>query len=120
MKTAQEIQLAHDQIVGVLLGEVPLPIGHGDEMALNLMASVLCWVLDHDHNQAFAQNLQSLRNDIEAAGFVIRKEGSQTCRECGCTDERACEGGCSWVEEDLCSACADKALVVPEQRIIVP
>lgn len=27
------------------------------------------------------------------------------CRECGCTDEYGCDGGCSWVEADLCSAC---------------
>lgn len=32
------------------------------------------------------------------------------CRVCGCTDEHACEGGCSWVpdpacEGDLCSRC---------------
>lgn len=29
----------------------------------------------------------------------------QRCRVCGCTDARACPGGCSWVELDLCSAC---------------
>lgn len=29
-----------------------------------------------------------------------------TCRVCGCTDAKACEGGCYWVEADLCSACA--------------
>lgn len=29
----------------------------------------------------------------------------RACRMCGCTDMRACAGGCSWVEEDLCSAC---------------
>ena len=29
-----------------------------------------------------------------------------SCRICGCTDEVACEGGCSWVEDDLCSECA--------------
>jgi hypothetical protein len=29
-----------------------------------------------------------------------------SCRICGCTEENACEGGCSWVEADLCSACA--------------
>lgn len=34
-----------------------------------------------------------------------------TCRVCGCTDDRACAGGCVWVEDpeelgDLCSACA--------------
>lgn len=27
------------------------------------------------------------------------------CRVCGCTDIQACEGGCWWVEPDLCSAC---------------
>ena len=35
-----------------------------------------------------------------------------TCRVCGCTDDEACEGGCSWVEDpegigELCSTCAD-------------
>ncbi len=29
------------------------------------------------------------------------------CRVCGCTDERACPVGCHWVEDDLCSVCAD-------------
>lgn len=28
------------------------------------------------------------------------------CRRCGCTDARACPGGCSWVEKNLCSRCA--------------
>lgn len=27
------------------------------------------------------------------------------CRVCGCTDDRACPGGCWWVEPDLCSQC---------------
>jgi len=33
------------------------------------------------------------------------------CRVCGCTDEDACAtltGPCSWVEQDLCSACVDR------------
>lgn len=30
------------------------------------------------------------------------------CRECGCTDDHACPGGCFWVEKDLCSACVDE------------
>lgn len=29
------------------------------------------------------------------------------CRVCGCTDSSACEGGCYWVEENLCSECAE-------------
>lgn len=31
----------------------------------------------------------------------------QTCRVCGCTDDVACEGGCWWVEADLCSQCQE-------------
>lgn len=31
--------------------------------------------------------------------------GLSVCRECGCTDISACDVGCFWVEEDLCSAC---------------
>ncbi len=30
----------------------------------------------------------------------------QKCRICGCTWQRACPGGCSWIEPDLCSRCA--------------
>lgn len=29
------------------------------------------------------------------------------CRVCGCTDDRACPGGCRWVDLDLCSRCAE-------------
>jgi len=36
-------------------------------------------------------------------------EQVRACRVCGCTDDRACEGGCWWVEDpaggDLCSRC---------------
>jgi hypothetical protein len=38
------------------------------------------------------------------------------CRVCGCTDERSCEGSCSWVDDqDICSRCmgALAATVVP-------
>lgn len=32
----------------------------------------------------------------------------QSCRVCGCSWDNACEGGCYWVENDLCSSCAEK------------
>lgn len=32
--------------------------------------------------------------------------GVRACRDCGCTDAHACAGDCSWVDDDLCSACA--------------
>lgn len=36
----------------------------------------------------------------------ITRPDERRCRTCGCTDERACLPSCSWVAEDLCSACA--------------
>lgn len=27
------------------------------------------------------------------------------CTSCGCTEDRACPGGCVWVKQGLCSAC---------------
>jgi hypothetical protein len=31
------------------------------------------------------------------------------CRACGCSEQDACDEGCSWAEEDLCSACVGRA-----------
>lgn len=31
------------------------------------------------------------------------------CRYCGCTDDRACDGGCWWIADDVCSSCGDAA-----------
>lgn len=40
--------------------------------------------------------------------FATWVHPEQTCRVCGCTWNRACPGGCCWVEDDLCSACVGK------------
>ncbi len=32
----------------------------------------------------------------------------QQCMFCGCTDDHACPGGCSWVELNVCSRCKDR------------
>lgn len=29
------------------------------------------------------------------------------CVYCSCSDEKACEGGCTWVEPGVCSACVE-------------
>jgi hypothetical protein len=38
-------------------------------------------------------------------------EDDGACRVCGCTEDNACEGGCTWVESDLCSSCVGKEAV---------
>lgn len=40
--------------------------------------------------------------------FMERASTEQVCRVCGCTWENACPGGCYWIEQDLCSECAEK------------
>lgn len=58
-------------------------------------------------------------NDVRCCDDCIRAEqdeecehgecpklnGEPVCRVCGCSDEDGCEGGCRWVENDLCSSC---------------
>lgn len=34
-----------------------------------------------------------------------------TCRQCGCDEENACEGGCFWVVDEVCSACWLRVLI---------
>lgn len=39
--------------------------------------------------------------------FRERVESEPVCRVCGCTQNNACPGGCYWIEEYLCSRCAE-------------
>ena len=52
-----------------------------------------------------------LRNDLDSLPPLpdLRVFGIQQCVGCGCTDNNGCDGGCRWVAEDLCSACAGGA-----------
>lgn len=36
----------------------------------------------------------------------VNDDGDVVCRGCGCSEFDPCTSGCSWVEADLCSACA--------------
>jgi hypothetical protein len=44
---------------------------------------------------------------------VDRRSAAIVCVGCGCTDDAACDGGCSWVKVDdelragICSACVE-------------
>jgi hypothetical protein len=47
------------------------------------------------------------------------KTVSGICRLCGCTDERACPGGCHWVnrEHTLCSDCITSDRLVAKAQV---
>lgn len=46
---------------------------------------------------------------LEKEGALVHMPG--ICADCGCTDEFACDGGCSWLDRGhtLCSSCAPPA-----------
>jgi hypothetical protein len=50
--------------------------------------------------------MSDLAGDFEREKTKTRRTPRRRCRICGCTDTRACPGGCFWVEPDLCSSCA--------------
>lgn len=56
-----------------------------------------------------AEVLQAAGLDPEICVWVMAPMifGFPVCRQCGCTDWTACEVGCFWVEDDLCSACME-------------
>lgn len=41
------------------------------------------------------------------------RQNVRACSACGCTDDRACPGGCFWIGPALCSACGKPAKKFP-------
>ena len=58
--------------------------------------------------QDLLDRVTAMAQDLARAGVSVELEVIRTCRSCGCTDDRACFLGCSWISEteDLCSSCA--------------
>lgn len=52
--------MAHDRIVAGLLDQVPFFPDPKVKESYHIAADVLCWVLEHDHNPAFWENLKRL------------------------------------------------------------
>ena len=52
------------------------------------------------------------RPAVVSATFARVVPSPGTCMVCGCTDDRACPGGCSWVDErqTICSACTESLI----------
>lgn len=42
--------------------------------------------------------------ELEEQGNIF-DEDTRKCRICGCTQYNACDGGCYWITDDLCSQC---------------
>lgn len=55
---------------------------------------------------------------VETRRELVQAFDARVCRVCGCNDGRACAGGCTWVEPDLCSACVDPRPRGPLVRLL--
>ena len=80
------------------------PVPHGIQVYCEPRLVAAIYVAEH-YEASPAADPEPVITVGGKALFVV-KLPAQTCRKCRCTDDRACPGGCFWVEEDLCSACA--------------
>ncbi len=70
LRSFEEIQRAHDRLHAIVNGEIPSPFN--EEAAVIVVASldVLCWVLHHDHNTTFADNMLEIDEMLARNGIV--------------------------------------------------
>jgi hypothetical protein len=73
MKTQAEIQKAHDQLIAIILGEVPNPFPAGTKPFMQANCDVLCWLLGCEHNKTFADNLAKAEAHLTALGYVLER-----------------------------------------------
>ena len=71
IRDPNEIQRAHDLLIGILLGETPYHLTKEAKGRYSMMACVLCWVLQHDHNPRFAELLKEVEAAIKEAGLEL-------------------------------------------------
>jgi hypothetical protein len=107
---------AIQEIIAELMeGKVELKL-HRAEMPADIPAETFASVTDAVMKALQQAGLKPelLADDDGIADFYIRPLGvvgamssssPRSCAVCGCTDDRACEGGCHWVGPNLCSAC---------------
>jgi hypothetical protein len=71
MRSLRDVHLAHD-----LLNDLMLLTGPCEDLEpIGVMGSVLCWVLDHEHNRFFARFLEEAREQLELALAARRANG---------------------------------------------
>lgn len=73
MRDREEIQRAHDLLVGIILGDAPMPLSDEERKIVSANVDVLCWVLEHDHNRTFATNLELAQEQTRAAGWELKR-----------------------------------------------
>jgi ParB/RepB/Spo0J family partition protein len=94
---------ALDERLGKLKGGELLAL-----LAVSQVAGMFYNIAEQIKNKAYVERFEAMGVNIEDVTIIAERSKESTCRKCGCTDSRACEGGCTWTDPDLCSACAAK------------
>lgn len=77
MRSQEEIQRAHDALVGVINREVPAEMKDRDtQLALHAATDTLCWVLQDGCESDFEANLAKLEKEIAARGFRLERRAN--------------------------------------------
>jgi hypothetical protein len=71
LRELDEIQLAHDILTTVCLGDPYFHYSPGEIQSLSRMADVLCWALRHDHNKRFQAILDSINKRAAQLGYKL-------------------------------------------------
>lgn len=71
MKGEDEVQRAHDILIGLISGAVKVGASEKFINDAAIACDVLCWILEHKHNNEFEDNLKRLEGWAEAKGYKI-------------------------------------------------
>lgn len=63
-------------------------------------------LMDEGSPAAGALMRESAQNEFERQIRILTGE-EKVCLGCGCSETRACSGGCGWATDQLCSNCAN-------------
>jgi len=63
---------------------------------------------EHFNKLYYFENAEYAKRQFISMSYLARKNETRKCRVCGCTSHHACVGGCTWVDQDLCSKCENK------------
>jgi hypothetical protein len=87
LRSIEELQRAHDLLVGIIMRHAPFPDVGFTMRDINLMASVLCWCMQHEYNDQFPRVLEKITADMAAHGYVLEDTRAPAATSAG-------SGGC--------------------------
>jgi len=76
----QEIQKAHDILCAVILGEVEIGLTPEQHQQIQANCEALCWILGHEHNPIFGDNLINIQKAAHDRGYRLYDSGGLQIR----------------------------------------